>query len=126
MAEFPIQWHESLNDPPMIIFLGGLLALGVVSGRLGLSRASNVGLRHVQIRDQMLTARFDVPAESVNDAKRALSTVATQFGGKLLDAYSVDELVSQFCTGTSDGTDLMMDNQGLNNPLPAPKLVKQA
>jgi len=125
--------RERLSSPSFIDFLQGLLAIGIVFVRLGLFRASLLAMSVLDTsrlglwgNGYMLTARFDVPAESVNDAKRALSALATQFGGKLLDAYSVDELLSQFCTGSSDGTDLMMDNQGLNNPLPVPKLVKQS
>ena len=72
----------------------------------------------------MLAARFDFPTERVDDAKAALSAFAAKFGGKLLDAYTVEDLVAQFCIAPSNGTSLLMDNQGLNDPIDVPKLVK--
>lgn len=77
----------------------------------------------------MLTARFQIPADKVRDAREGLSQFAAQFGGRLVDAFTLDDLRSQFYEGDADGAGVMMDNQSLNDfsddLLPIRKLVKR-
>jgi hypothetical protein len=72
----------------------------------------------------ILTARFKIPPDRLEKFRASLSVFAGNYDGTLIDTYTTEELVSQFCAiSNADGA--MIDGNKSYDPLQIPKLVKR-